>query len=227
LAPAGHRPGFGYLAHDPLLLVLVAVYLWFWYSFKAEALIDWRCPKLPKPDQLPTPLRELSDESAEGVRRLIPNHRLMGGAGRSRRRRLSGDAIGGDRPGECSVRSLEGLAFDRTYSVVLGITVVLFVASLLRLLLLWKRLRSDPDGSRSIRIQGGPATFERIEWHSIWNPTWSTKREGEKLIFGRFRSSTASMQASSRRQSRNPQNSRSYGRHQIDIRFARRDGSCS
>ena len=175
--------GSGISPTTPLLLVLVAAYLWFWYSFKAEALVDWRRPRLPRQDQLPTLLRQLSEESAGAIRSIICSFSIPWVAlvALAAAVCLGLPSLFTD-PGHVPIRSLEGRLFDLTYSVILGLAVALFVATLLRLLLVWKQLRSILTALDRFGFSGALERLTGFEWHTIWNPTWSTKNEGYKLI---------------------------------------------
>jgi hypothetical protein len=190
--------GSGISPTTPLLLVLVAVYLWFWYSFKAEALVDWRRPRLPRQDQLPNLLRPLSEESAEAIRLIIcslsaPWVALVALASALW---LTLPSLFTD-PGHVPIRSLEGRLFDLTYSVVLGLAVALFVATLLRLLLVWKQLRSILTALDRFGFSGA---LEHL-----------TRTRGTNSFPTRFKRLTALKRASVRRPTRRLRNSRSYG----------------
>lgn len=175
--------GSGVSPTTPLLLVLVAVYIWFWYSLKAEALIDWRHPRLPKRDQLPDRLIQLSDDSAESVRRLMSpisgSWAALIAVVVAACLALQSVVTG---PGSLPARSLEGKLYDLIYSIALGVAAVLFIATLLRLVLIWKQLRFVLTSLDRFGFRDALEHLSGFEWHTIWNPAWSVENEGFKLI---------------------------------------------
>jgi hypothetical protein len=169
----------------PVLFLLIAVGCWFWYSFRAEGLVEWRRPKLPARKELPQELYSLTDEMAEKVcgtlNRFTPPWWIPLAAVIAVLCFAVPSAV--VTPGHAPIRSLEGLPFDRAYSLLLGVVIVLLLATLLRLVAVWRSffgiLRSmDRDGMRDAlrRLSG-------FEWSVIWNPAWSVENEGHKMVF--------------------------------------------
>jgi hypothetical protein len=168
----------------PLLLLLAAYYGWFWYSLKSESLTDWRCPQLPSGRGLPETYDRLTESRAECIRKVIhpftaPWWVLGASAGIVVCLALPGLAIG---PGHVPLRSLEGLIFDGTYSFLFGIALVLLIATLLRIIAVWREFRLmltalDRPGLRQALQQ-----LKGFEWDVIWNPIWSMQNEARRLV---------------------------------------------
>ncbi len=168
----------------PVLFLLIGAYCWFWYALRAEALTDWRCPQLPTRDQLPTAFYRLGDNSAEVVRTALhqictPWWVVFGSIVAVLSFAVPAAVV---TPGHAPIRSLEGPLSDIVYSTVLGLAIVLLLATLLRLISVWRRFVKlltpmDRDGMRNAleRLTG-------FEWNVIWNPAWSVKNEGYKML---------------------------------------------
>jgi hypothetical protein len=168
-----------------LLFLLMAIYWWFWYAFRAEGLVDWRCPKLPGRRELPDEFYNLTDEVAEHCRQVVRGLLTPWWVPLASVVAVLCVAVPAAMvtPGHSPVRSLEGLSFDFGYSTLLGVAIVLLLASLFRLIAAWGSFYGllrpmDRDGLRDAlkRLSG-------FEWSVIWNPASSVANEGYKILF--------------------------------------------
>lgn len=168
----------------PLLLLLLSFYAWFWYSLRGESLVEWRSPQLPEAGLLRDRYFRWSDAAAEPVREVI--------------RPFSGPAwiacvsmlavillsipVLFVSPGHLPLRSLEGWSFDAVYCFLLGIALVAFLSTLLRISFVWHRFRTILTALDRPGFKGALQRLSGFEWNVIWNPAWSMEKEGYKLI---------------------------------------------
>jgi hypothetical protein len=175
----------------PLLFLLVAMYVWFWYAFRAEGLFDWRRPKLPPDKKLPKAYYNLREEVAEDVREAITIETTTTLQPLSLPWVLAVSftavvcialpaiVLG---PGHMPIRSLEGLFFDGVYFFLLGITLFMLVATLLRLLDLWWRFSGILTAMDRAGLREATTRLKGFEWNVIWNPALSVTNEEHKLV---------------------------------------------
>jgi hypothetical protein len=167
----------------PLVLLFAAFYTWFWFSLKAESLIDWRSPRLPDSENLPKSYRRMTDSEAEGVRKVIPSFApprwvpigalVVVGLISIRWIMLGPHGI--------PIRSLEGISYDVVYSLGFGLALCLLIATLLRTVVVWGKVQPllgslDRPGMRQAldRLKG-------FEWYTIWSPLQSMQDEARRL----------------------------------------------
>ena len=162
----------------PFLLLLAGLYIWFWFSLKAESLVDWRSPQLP----------ELSKPAGEEIRKVIPSFRppwtIHFGAGITTALiLLRGVELG---PYHIPIRSLEGRAYDAMYSLLFAATLYVLVATLLRTLAVWLKLRlllvplGRPGMAQALdRLKG-------FGWNQIWSPLESMQDEAIRMYRKEF-----------------------------------------
>jgi hypothetical protein len=162
----------------PFLLLLAASYIWFWFSLKAESLVDWRGPRLPEP----------SESAAEEIRKVIPSFRqpwaIHAGAGAvTALIALRGVELG---PYGIPIRSLEGRPYDAIYSLFFAVALYFLVATLLRALAVWLKLRALLF---SLDRPGMAQALDRLKgfgWSEIWNPLESMRDEAARMYFTEF-----------------------------------------
>jgi hypothetical protein len=167
----------------PVVLLLLSLYAWFWHSFRGESLVEWRSPQLPEAGLLLEKYYRLSDAEADPIREAI--------------RPFSGPSwIGGISilasvlllpvlwvsPGHLPFRSLEGLSFDAVYCLLLGVVLIAYLATLLRIIAVWHRFRRLLTSLDRPGFKGALQRLSGFEWNVIWNPAWSMQKEGYKLI---------------------------------------------
>jgi hypothetical protein len=168
----------------PVLLLLLSFYAWFWHSFRGEALVEWRGPQLPEAVSLSDKYHNLSEAAADYIRERIrpfsgpvwiPGVSILAVV-------LLSIPVLWVSPGHLPFRSLEGWSFDAAYCLLLGIALMAFVSTLLRIIAVWLQFSLM---LRSLDRPGFRDTLQRLsgfEWNVIWNPAWSMEKEGYKLI---------------------------------------------
>jgi hypothetical protein len=184
----------GVSSATPLVLLLVAFYVWFWYEFKVEALFDWRRPRLPPGKSLPKVYYNLREEVANDVREAITIDTKMTIRPLSKFSVpwvpafsmaavisfiLPAVFLG---PGHTPIRSLEGLFFDGIYCFLLGITLIMLVATLLLLLDVWWRFRAILTAMDRVGLREAITRLKGFEWNVIWNPALSVANEEHRLV---------------------------------------------
>lgn len=146
----------------PVILLLAALYVWFWYSLKAESQIDWRRPRLPHD----------FESTAEDIRKVIPSFSPLRWLHVS-----AGGVVGLIVLRACMegvrylpIRSLEGFFYDLIYSLLFASAMYLLIATLLRTWAVWSHLKllflalDRPGVMQALdRLKG-------FEWEAIWNP---------------------------------------------------------
>jgi hypothetical protein len=168
----------------PLLLLLLGLYICFGYSLRAKSLVDWRCPQLPDEKQLPERYYRLTDPVKRILRVIqpfsgpwwvadVPALVIVGCLA------LMSLSIA---PGYVPLRSLEGLPFDSVYSIILGCSLVILIATLLRTIALWRAFRLMLAGLDRAGLRDALHRLSGFEWTVIWNPAWSVEKEGYKLF---------------------------------------------
>lgn len=176
----------------PLLFLFVAFYGWFLYAFRAEALIDWRRPKLlldnqtpnaePAKVALPYTLYNLGETMGENVREVMSAFSLpwvvVVGLVAVACLEVPSVLLG---PGRIPVRSLEGLLFDGVYCLLLGVAIVMLIATLLRLIELWSRFSVILMAMDRVGLREAIRRLKGFEWNVIWNPARSVKDEANKM----------------------------------------------
>ena len=168
----------------PLLVLLLGLYVWFRYSLRGESLVDWRSPQLPTKTELPDRYYRLAD-SVECIRQKIrpysPSWRQVDFAALVAVACLALTSVSFG-PGHVPIRSLEGRSFDIVYSFLLGVSLVVLIGTLLRLIVLWFELRLMLAGLDRVGMKDALRRLNGFEWKTIWNPAWSVEKEGYRLI---------------------------------------------
>jgi hypothetical protein len=167
----------------PFLLLLAAFYVWFWYSLRAESLIDWRTPHLPDPDGLPTTDFGLTEAVAETIRKVIPSFAPTRWVHGWTLLIIALIALRGYLEGSnhIPIRSLEGVSYDWIYSLLFAVALYLLVGTLLRLVAVWRSLRVLLS---ALNRPGMREALERLKgfgWNEMWNPLESMQDETTKL----------------------------------------------
>jgi hypothetical protein len=167
----------------PLLLLLAAFYNWFWFSLKAEALMDWRSPRLPDSEGLTAAHRRMTESEAVRIRRVIPSFApprrvLFGALVIPGLIAIRGMMVG---PHGIPIRSLEGISYDVIYSLGFGIAMVLLVATLLRIVMVWINLQPMLGSLDRPGMKQALDRLKGFEWHAIWNPLESMQDEARRL----------------------------------------------
>jgi hypothetical protein len=167
----------------PLLLLLAAFYTWLWFSLKAEALIDWRSPRLPDSQGLPAAHHRMTESEAEGIRMVIPSFApprrvLFGALVIPGLIAIRGMMVG---PHGIPIRSLEGISYDVIYSLGVGIAMVLLIATLLRIVAVWEKMQPMLSSLNRPGMKQALDRLKGFEWHAIWNPLESMQDEARKL----------------------------------------------
>lgn len=167
----------------PIVVILLGLYVWFRYSLRGESLVDWRCPRLPEKTELPEDYKRLAD-SVNPIRRslrpfcytwpILDSIVLVA--------LLNLALIPWFDSAHVPVRSVEGLAFDKAYSILLGLAILILVGTVLRLVALWFQFRWLLSGLDRVGLRDALRRLTGFEWKIIWNPAWSVEREGYKLI---------------------------------------------
>jgi len=167
----------------PLLILLAAFYGWFHYTFRAEALIDRRTPRLPRGQNLPDTFYNLREEVAQKIRNSIHPWSVFWVACASVATilciALPPIVLGRGNP---PVRSLEGLFFDWVYCALLACAMAILIATLLRLVALWWRFRELLGAMDRVGLKDAVLRLKGFEWNAIWNPALSVADEEHKLI---------------------------------------------
>jgi len=167
----------------PMLILLLGLYGWFWHSLRGESLVDWRCPQLPEKKELPPRYNRLAGVVGP-IRRaihpfcrswLIPDIATLVGF-------LYLALVPFYNPVHVPVRSLEGPFFDKAYSTLLGLALVFLIATLIRLIALWREFRWLLSGLDRVGLKDALRRLSGFEWKIIWNPAWSVEKEGYKLV---------------------------------------------
>ena len=172
----------------PLLLLLLALYFWSWYSFRGESLVDWRRPQLPGAAELPERYYRLNESAAKWICEVSRPFSVPAWVG--------GIALGAvvclalpsllTGPGRVPLRSLEGRPFDLAYSILLGLALVALIATLLRMIALWREFRLMLTALDRVGFRDALRRLSGFEWNVIWNPAWGVDKEGSKLVAREF-----------------------------------------
>lgn len=172
-------------AASPILLLLAAVYGWFWFSLKSESLVDWRSPRLPEPDELPETFGGLTECVAHSIRECMRSFGGPGwvfkGAGVILLLLAAAGIMKG--AGRIPIRSLEGPRFDWTYSILLGFALFLLLVTLLRSVAVWLRLQRLLNYLDRPGMRQALDTLKGFEWSVIWNPFDSMQVEARRLYW--------------------------------------------
>jgi len=174
----------GVSSATPMLVLLLGLYGWFWYSLRGASLVDWRCPQLPERTELPDDRYNALADSVECIRHAIGPFSTawwkLDVASLIAVSFLALTSFFG--PTHVPIRSLEGLSFDVPYSFLLGLALVVLVATLLRLIALWLEFRRLLTGLDRAGLKDALRRLNGFEWKIIWNPAWSVQKEGYKLV---------------------------------------------
>jgi hypothetical protein len=164
----------------PFLLLFAAGYWWVWLSLRGMALVDLRRPRLPGPDTLPGEAVRISDTEGEQVRDtahpvklawriLVSIFALV---------IIALTVLDLKHP----LQSLEGFAYDWSYTVLLGTMIAIFVGCLMRLVLTWFKYKQILAGLDRILLRDAFSRMKRLSWRSMWNPGGSTLRETYRVM---------------------------------------------
>jgi hypothetical protein len=164
----------------PVILLLAALYGWFWYSLKAESLVDWRRARLPDAYQ-----SKDYEAMAEDIRKVVPSFSpprwLHASAGVVVALIILRACMEG--VSYLPIRSLEGLFYDLIYSLLFAAAVYLLIATILRTWAVWRKLKSlffelDRPGMMQAldRLKG-------FGWEAIWNPLESMQTAAAKMYW--------------------------------------------
>jgi hypothetical protein len=164
----------------PVLLLLGAGYWWMWQSLRGVTLVDLRRPRLPEKKDLHFAAYRISDTDGEKLRQtahpfffewqvLIPIFGLLA---------MSATVVDLDHP----VQTLEGLAYDIGYSLLLLVIIATFFGCLLKLVRTWFDCRHILGGLDRLPLREAFGRMKDLSWHSMWNPGGSTLRETYKLM---------------------------------------------
>jgi hypothetical protein len=175
----------------PLLLLLAASYWWVWYCLKGLTLLDDHCARLPADETavdsntgLPLNLSRPSERDADTVRAVARPLSLPMVVLKPLAILLVLSLL----LYKVStlwplVHSIEGVWYDKFYSGLLIVMVIVFLGSLWRLLQTWVRCRAI---LRSLETMGVRHAFSRLEgfpWKPLWSPAGSPFRESSKVLF--------------------------------------------
>jgi hypothetical protein len=164
----------------PVLLLMAAGYWWTWMSLRGVCLVDLRRPRLPQRKDLPAEAYRISDAEGEDLRKtahplyfiwqiVIP----VVGLGV-----IALLALGRDLP----VQSVEGIAFDRGYTLILCLAVAAFLGCLMKLVQTWQKCHQVLAGLDRFPLRSAFSRMKNLSWHSFWNPGGSTLRETYKVM---------------------------------------------
>jgi hypothetical protein len=164
----------------PLLLLLGAGYWWMWQSLRGVTLVDLRRPRLPEKNDLPPDVYRISEADGEKLRQtahpfffewqvLIPVVVLVA---------VSATVVDLDHP----VQTMEGLAYDIGYSLMLIVMIASFLGCLLKLVRTWFECRHILGGLDRLPLREAFSRMKNLSWRSMWNPGGSTLRETYKLM---------------------------------------------
>jgi hypothetical protein len=164
----------------PVLLLFGAGYWWMWQSLRGVTLVDLRRPRLPAKDDLHLDALRIDDVEGEKLRHtahpfffewqvLIPVVGLSA---------ISATVVDLDHP----VQTVEGLAYDLAYSLLLLVMIASFLGCLLKLVRTWFDCRHILGGLDRLPLREAFSRMIDLSWHSMWNPGGSTLRETYKLM---------------------------------------------
>ena len=172
----------------PVLLLIAAAYWWMWLSLRGVCLVDLRRPRLPEREDLALDSYRISDAEGEDLRKTahplyftwqvaIPVIALSF---------VTLFALGRDLP----VESVEGIAFDVGFTVILCVMVVAFLGCLTKLVRTWQKCHQVLAGLDRLPLRSAFGRMKELSWHSFWNPGGSTLRETYKVMMRAMESMT-------------------------------------
>jgi hypothetical protein len=172
----------------PVLLLIAAAYWWMWLSLRGVCLVDLRRPRLPEREDLALDSYRISDDEGEDLRKTahplyftwqvaIPVISLG---------LVTLFALGRDLP----VESVEGIAFDAGFTVILCVMVAAFLGCLTKLVRTWQKCHQVLAGLDRLPLRAAFGRMKELSWHSFWNPGGSTLRETYKVMMRAMESMT-------------------------------------
>ena len=172
----------------PVLLLIAAAYWWMWLSLRGVCLVDLRRPRLPEREDLALDSYRISDAEGEDLRKTahplyftwqvaIPVIALGF---------VTLFALGRDLP----VESVEGIAFDVGFTVILCVMVAAFLGCLTKLVRTWQKCHQVLAGLDRLPLRSAFGRMKELSWHSFWNPGGSTLRETYKVMMRAMESMT-------------------------------------
>jgi hypothetical protein len=164
----------------PMLLLMIAGYWWMWASLKGIALVDLRRPRLPKQEDLPTGTYRISDSEADQLRNVShPLYFTWQGVTGTIVLAVGVLAVA-DRTHP--VQTIEGVAYDWGYALLLALMVVTLLGCLLKLVLTWFKCRQILVGLDRLPLRHSFSRMKRLSWKSLWTPGGSSLRETYKIM---------------------------------------------
>lgn len=160
----------------PLLLLLAGGFWWAWYSLKGMVLLDARRPRLPEQKELPAKRNSsffmLSERGNRALLRvakpLTSDWRVYVPLGAATVVALL-LMHWSDRGSLRLIEGLEGVSFDWTYEIALGVILFILATTLLQLALTWLECRSLLRSLDRLPLRRGFQGLKGFSWHPIWH----------------------------------------------------------
>jgi hypothetical protein len=164
----------------PMLLLLTAGYWWMWASLKGIALVDLRRPRLPQKEDLPPESYRISDTEAEQLRHVSHpfyfTWQLVTGT------LVLGVGVFAVVDRSHPVQTIEGVAYDWGYALLLALMILTLLGCLLKLVITWFKCRQILVGLDRLPLRFAFSRMKRLSWSSLWTPGGSSLRETYKIM---------------------------------------------
>jgi len=164
----------------PMLLLLTAGYWWMWASLKGIALVDLRRPRLPQKEDLPPESYRISDTEAEQLRHVSHPFYFTWQVVTGTLVLAIGVFAVVDR--SHPVQTIEGVAYDWGYALLLALMIVTLLGCLLKLVITWFKCRQILVGLDRLPLRYAFSRMKRLSWKSLWTPGGSSLRETYKIM---------------------------------------------
>jgi hypothetical protein len=164
----------------PMLLLMIGGYWWMWASLKGIALVDLRRPRLPKQEDLPPGTYRISDSEADQLRNV--SHPLYFTWEVVTGTVVLGLGVLGVADRSHPVQTIEGVAYDWGYALLLALMIVTLLGCLLKLVLTWFKCRQILVGLDRLPLRYSFSRMKRLSWNSLWTPGGSSLRETYKIM---------------------------------------------
>jgi hypothetical protein len=164
----------------PMLVLLGAGYWWMWTSLKGIALVDLRRPRLPDKQDLPFDYYRISDSEGEQLRNV--SHPFFFTWQVMICTIVLAIGVLAVMDLKHPVQTVEGLAYDWGYSLLLALMVATFLGCLLKLVITWFKCRQVLVGLDRTPLRHAFSRMKRLSWSSLWTPGGSSLRETYKIM---------------------------------------------
>lgn len=164
----------------PILFLAGAGYWWMWQSLRGVTLVDGRRPRLPNHDDPAGRWYRINDREAAELRNTAHPFYFKWSV------LLIVVAVGIILANILElahpVQTIEGYAYDVTYTVLLGFMVATLIGCLLKLIFTWLKCSQILSGLDRLPLRDAFGRMKHLSWNSFWSPGGSTLRATYKVL---------------------------------------------